>query len=164
MDDISATASGNVFSPTFNDTSTWVVYKDTDSKDTKVITFADAGAPGEKYKVVIKTTTGDTINYLFTSKGSGYTGCDKSAYDGEWPGYRKIVLGSNAGFAKLLKMKMIKRSGTGYQRCLRKLFWQRRRRLDADIRSCRWMWLVDWEADHPTKMWVTLIPGFSTTE
>ncbi len=111
--DISATASGNVFSPRFDDTSTWVVYKDMDGKDTKVITFADAGSPGEKYKVVIKTTTGDTINYLFTGKGSGYTGCDKSAYAGQWPGYRKIVLGSNAGYAKSLKMKMVRRSGSG---------------------------------------------------
>ena len=89
------------------------MYKDKDSKDTKVITFADGDVPGEKYKVVVRTTTGDAINYLFTGKGSGYTGCDKSAYDGQWPGYRKIELGSNAGFAKLLKMKMIKRRGTG---------------------------------------------------
>ena len=101
------------FSPSFDDTSTWAVYKDTDNKDTRVMTFADGGDPGEKYKVVVRTTTRDTINYLFKGKVSGYTGCDKSAYDGQWPGYRKIELGSNAGFAKLLKMKMIRRKGTG---------------------------------------------------
>ena len=100
-------------SPSFDDTSTWAVYKDTDNKDTSVITFADGGDRGEKYKVIVRTTNKDQIIYRFKGKVSGYTGCDKSAYHGEWPGYRKIELGSNAGFATMLKMKMLSRSGTG---------------------------------------------------